>query len=350
MLAQSPISPWHWLGFITAVLVFLALDLGVFHRKARVVHFREALGWTTLSFLLAMAFALYFVRPHLGADGAKLFIAGYITELSLSMDNVFVMALIFGYFRVPEQYQHRVLFWGIIGALVMRGVMIGVGTAVIHTFEWTLYLFGAFLVFTGIRMSVAEDEGVDPEKNPVIRLARTFYPIAPHFDGQKFLTRVDGRRALTPLAVVLLMVETTDLVFAVDSIPAIFGLTQNPFIVFTSNVFAIICLRSLYFTLAGMMRYFRFLKIGLSVVLVFIGVKMLLDPHLEPGSEAEPLWFQVEIDPNVSLAVVGSIIFVSMITSVMAARWERRAPGQPPANPDDAPPPPVDGPSPGNPS
>jgi tellurite resistance protein TerC len=256
-----------------------------------------------------------------------IFVTGYITELSLSMDNVFVIALIFAYFRVPSQYQHRVLFWGIVGALIMRGVMIGLGAALIQRFEWLLYVFGAFLLFTGVKMLLAEEEGVEPEKNPVIRLARRLFPVTPEFDGQKFLSRLNHRTALTPLAIVLLMVETTDLVFAVDSIPAIFGFTQDPFIVFTSNIFAILGLRSLYFVLAGAIRYFRFLKVGLSVVLVFIGVKMLLDPHKHKGDTTEKLWFQVDIDARVSLAVVASIILISILISVVAARREKAAAG-----------------------
>jgi len=327
MLALTEITPWHWVGFVCAILIFLGLDLGVFHRQARVVRFREALAWTAVWFTMAMVFAYAIIRPQMGGKYPVLFVTGYITELSLSMDNVFVIALIFAYFRVPTEYQHRVLFWGIVGALVMRGAMIGVGVAVINAFTWMLYVFGAFLIYSGIRMNFTEEEGVHPEKNPVIRLARRLYPVTTTFESQNFLTVESGRRALTPLALVLLMVETTDLVFAVDSIPAIFAFTTDPFIVFTSNVFAILGLRSLYFVLAGAIGYFRYLKVGLCVVLVFIGVKMLLDPHIKP-EEAQlkkPLWFQLEIEPNVSLAVVASIIFVSILISVFAARTERKA-------------------------
>jgi tellurite resistance protein TerC len=342
LIEPTAITPWHWIAFVCGILIFLSVDLGVFHRQARVVRFREAAAMTALCFMLAMVFAFAFVRPKMGGDAAKLFIAGYITEWSLSLDNVFVIALIFGYFRIPNQYQHRVLFWGIVGALVMRGAMIGAGAAVISAFHWTLYLFGAFLVYTGIQMIFTEEEGVDPDKNPVIRLARKLYPVTPHFDGQKFFTGWQGRRALTPLAIVLLMVETTDLIFAVDSIPAIFGLTTDPFIVFTSNVFAILGLRSLYFVLAGAIGYFRYLKVGLALVLVFIGVKMLADPHKHERPEAEPLWFQFEIGPNVSLAVVASILIVSILLSVFAAHQEAKARSrpalakEPPASPDAA--------------
>ncbi len=322
MLAVVQITTWHWAAFIGAVLLFLSLDLGVFHRKAHVVKFGEALVWTVIWFLLAMAFAFAFVAPNMGEQKTVSFLTGYITELSLSMDNVFVIALIFAYFRVPTTFQHRVLFWGILGALIMRGTMIWLGVALINRFQWTLYIFAAFLIYTGIKMILSKDEGVEPEKNPVIRLARKFYPISKTFDGQNFFTTMDGVRALTPLAIALLMVETIDLVFALDSIPAIFGFTTDPFIVFTSNVFAILGLRSLYFVLANAIGYFRFLKVGLSVVLVFIGVKMLLDPHADVV--AKKFWFQVEMDSKISLAIVASIIFVSILTSVVVAWQEKR--------------------------
>jgi len=322
---QTDITPFHWAGFIVSVLLFLSLDLGVFHRRAHVVSFREALVWTAVWFSLAMVFTFSFVKPNMGEKKAVLFITGYITELSLSMDNVFVIALIFSYFRIPPEYQHRVLFWGIVGALIMRGLMILAGVGLIDRFQWILYLFGLFLVYTGVKMIVTEEEGVHPEKNPVIRLARKLYPVTSSFHGQKFFTRQDGRSALTPLAIVLLMVETTDLVFAVDSIPAIFGLTTDPFVVFTSNIFAILGLRSLYFVLAGAIGYFRYLKIGLSVVLVFIGVKMLLDPHGHEGPSAatKKFWFQIEIEPHISLTVVVSIILTSIVFSVIVARREQ---------------------------
>jgi tellurite resistance protein TerC len=324
MLAQIEITPVHYGGFIVVVLLLLSLDLGVFHRHAHVVKFTEAVAWTAVWFTLAMVFTFTFVRPNLGDEKAVLFITGYITELSLSMDNVFVIAVIFSYFRIPTEYQHRVLFWGILGALIMRGLMILAGVGLIQRFQWILYLFGLFLVFTGVKMLFAEEEGVHPERNPVIRLARRIYPVTTCFDGQKFFTRMNGRNALTPLAIVLLMVETTDLVFAVDSIPAIFGLTTDPFIVFTSNIFAILGLRSLYFVLAGAIGYFRYLKIGLSVVLIFIGIKMLLDPHIEEKDPlaARKLWFQVEIEPKIALSVVVSIIMTSVVFSVIVARRE----------------------------
>ncbi len=319
MLAAIQISAVHWIGFIVCVLAFLALDLGVFHRRAHVVKFQEALSWTVVWFSLAMLFALA-LRPLRGEREALEFLTGYLIELSLSMDNVFVIALIFSYFAIPAAHQHRVLFWGILGALVMRGLMIGAGVALIDWLHWVLYVLGAFVLFTGLKMLFVQTE-VHPEKNRVVRLARKLYPVTPNLDGQKFISRWQGRRALTPLALVLLMVETTDLVFAVDSIPAIFAVTTKPFIVFTSNVFAILGLRSLYFVLAGALGYFRYLKGGLSIVLVFIGVKMLLDPH----GRQPPLWFQVEIPVAVSLLVVAGILAISIVLSITATRREKRA-------------------------
>ena len=308
MFAATTITPWHWAGFIVCILIFLALDLGVFHRKAHVVKFKEALMWTSIWFVVAMAFSWWLGRTR-GSESAEMFITGYLLELSLSMDNVFVIALIFTYFRVPSQHQHRVLFWGILGALIMRGVMIAVGAALVSRFSWVLYIFGAFLLFTGVKMLFAGDGGVEPEHNPVLRLARRLFPVAPEFDGEKFFTHWNGRRALTPLALVLLMVETTDLVFALDSIPAIFGVTQDPFIVFTSNVFAILGLRSLYFVLANAIDYFRFLKYGLSLVLVYIGAKMLLVK-----------W--VHIPTRLSLGIVVGIIVVSILVSLILGKRE----------------------------
>ena len=317
MLALVEITGWHWGGFIVCVLFFLALDLGVFHREAHVVKFREALAWTAVWFSLAMCFALL-LRPLRGEREALEFVTGYLIELSLSMDNVFVIALIFSYFKVPPQYQHRVLFWGILGALIMRGVMIGAGVALISALSWILYVFGIFLIYTGIKMVFVDTE-VHPEKNQVLKLARRFFRVSPELDGQKFLTYYQGKRALTPLALVLLMVETTDLIFAVDSIPAIFGVTSKPFIVFTSNVFAILGLRSLYFVLAGAIGYFRYLKVGLALVLVFVGVKMLIAPHGET-----PNRFQYELPIAVSLLVVVGIIVASILASVIVARRERK--------------------------
>jgi tellurite resistance protein TerC len=321
MLAAVEILTARWALFVAAVVVFLALDLGVFHRRAHVVRFREALAWTCIWFTTAMLFA-WVIAPRMvegwGTVQSGEFVTGYILELSLSMDNVFVIAVIFSYFGVPREYQHRVLFWGILGALVMRAVMILGGVALVQRFHWLLYVLGVFLVYTGIKMLFGGDPEVHPERNWSIRMARKLCPVTSHFDGEKFLTRLDGRRALTPLALVLLMVETTDIIFAVDSIPAIFGVTQNPYIVFTSNVFAILGLRSLYFVLAGAIQYFQFLKYGLALVLAFIGVKMLVAK-----------W--VHIGTDVSLAVVLGVIFASVVISVLHA-WnqKRRQPASPP--------------------
>jgi tellurite resistance protein TerC len=318
MIGLIQITPWHWAAFILFVLFFLALDLGVFHRGSDTVKFKEALAWSALWFLLAMLFAgaLFFLR---GREESVQFTTGYLIELSLSLDNILVIALIFSAFRVPPEFQHRVLFWGILGALVMRGAMIAVGVALIHRFGWLLYVFGAFLVFTGVKMSFSDKDSIEPEKNPVLRLARKFFSVTPDFVGRKFFTRTGGRFLLTPLALVLLLVETTDLIFAVDSVPAVFSVTQNAFIVFTSNVFAILGLRSLYFVLAGALGYFRYLKFGLSVVLVFVGAKMLLDPHGQPEK-----WFQVEIPTNVSLMIVGTVVLIAIVLSTMVAEREKR--------------------------
>nr|NJM02972.1 TerC family protein [Desulfobacula sp.] len=296
----------HWTVFVLAVILFLAMDLGVFHRRAHVVKFKEALLWTVLWFSLALGFA-WGLHVFRGQEEALEFLTGYIVELSLSMDNVFVIALIFGYFQVPLAYQHRVLFWGIMGALIMRGIMIWAGAALVREFEWTLFIFGGFLVFSGAKLLFTREESVEPGKNILIRLARKFLPIAPSYDQQRFITVVNGRRMLTPLFLVLIMVEGTDLIFALDSIPAIFGITTKEFIVFTSNVFAILGLRSLYFALAGAIDYFRFLKFGLSLVLVFIGVKMLL------------LKF-IHIPTPVSLGIIGAIILGSIGVSLVS-RW-----------------------------
>ena len=307
MIAPVQITPWHWAGFILFVLVCIAVDMGAFHRRPRAVTFREALVWSAIWFSLAMLFAGLLV-PLRGREEATEFVTGYLIELSLSLDNILVIALIFTAFQVPPEFQRRVLVWGILGALVMRGAMIGVGAALVQNFDWVLYVFGVFLVAAGAKMFFAKPETVvAPEKNPVIRLARKLFPITPALEGQKFLTHFNGALALTPLALVLLLVETTDLIFAVDSVPAVFAVTQKAFIVFTSNVFAILGLRSLYFLLAGAIGKFRHLKAGLSVVLVFVGAKMLLDPH-----DHAPQWFQTKIPTVTSLLVVAAILAVAI--------------------------------------
>jgi tellurite resistance protein TerC len=300
------------------VLLCIAVDMGAFHRRPRAVTFSEALLWSGVWLTLAMLFAalLGVVR---GREESTQFVTGYLIELSLSLDNILVIALIFAAFQVPLEYQRRVLVWGIIGALAMRGLMIGVGAALVQHFNWVLYVFGAFLLLTGARMFFARPAAVEPEKNPVIRFARRLFPIAPAFDGQRFLTRYNGMLALTPLMLVLLLVETSDLIFALDSVPAVFAVTQKAFIVFTSNVFVILGLRSLYFLLAGAMNRFRHLKTGLAVVLVFIGAKMLLDPHDRP-----PQWFQVKIPTTTSLLVVALILTTAIGLSLAATKREQK--------------------------
>ena len=325
MLAVVEITCWHWVGFIACVLIFLALDLGVFHRHAHTVKFKEALVWSVVWFTLAMLFALG-LTPLRGKQEALQFVTGYLIELSLSMDNVFVIALLFTYFNIPREHQHRVLYWGILGALIMRGLMIGLGIALITLVDWVLYIFGAFLLYSGFRMLFVQSE-VHPENNRVVRWVRKLYPVTPDIHGQRFMIRWEGRRALTPLALVLVMVETTDLLFAVDSIPAVFAVTRKPFIVFTSNVFAILGLRSLYFLLADAIGYFRYLKYGLPAVLVFMGVEMLLDSH----DRLPPLWFQVDIPTSVSLLVVAGILLISIVLSVIAARHDKKQKGQNPS-------------------
>jgi tellurite resistance protein TerC len=308
MPAATPITTWHWVAFIGSVLVFVLLDLFVFHRGARPVTMKNALFWTTVTVVLALAFNALLLAWR-GKKEATEFLTGYIIELSLSMDNVFVIALIFGYFQVPTQYQHRVLFFGFIDALIMRGTFIALGTVAVKRFHWVLYLFGLLLLYTGVKMMLTKQEGVEPERNPLIRLARRFFPVSPAFDGPRFFTRLNGRFALTPLAIVLLAVETTDLIFAIDSIPAIFSITQDPFIIFTSNIFAILGLRSLYFVLVGALEYFRYLKYGLALVLVFVGLKML-------GEKLAP------ITASTSLVIVGGIILISILLSVFRAKQE----------------------------
>ena len=298
-----------WIGFNVMVLFLLALDLGVFNRKAHAVSVKEALGWSALWVSLAIGFGLW-IGQSMGRQAMLEFYAGYLVEQALSVDNLFVFILIFGYFRVPQELQHRVLFWGILGALLMRGAMIGAGAILLAQFHWIIYLFGAFLVYTGFKMAFGGGSDIEPEQNPVIRLVRRFVPLTTKFHGEQFFVREaiepGGalRRVATPLFVVLVLVETTDVVFAVDSIPAIFGVTRNPFLVYTSNVFAILGLRSLYFVLANIIGKFHLLKYGLSVVLAFVGVKMLL-------SEVRPIGI------GVSLGVVAGVLVGSVLLSLV---------------------------------
>ncbi|HSB87851.1 MAG TPA: TerC family protein [Ilumatobacteraceae bacterium] len=295
---------WMWLGFNLFVLAMLALDLGVFHRKAHVVAFKESIAWTVVWVALALLFngAIWYFA---GAQKALEFFTGYVIEKSLSVDNVFVFAMLFSYFAVPPLYQHKVLFWGILGALAMRAVMIALGAALIAQFSWIIYVFGAFLVLTGIKMAVKREEGIHPERHPMVRAFKGLMPVTSDYRQDRFFVAERGVRHATPLFVVLLLVEVSDLIFAVDSIPAIFAVTTDPFIVYTSNVFAILGLRSLYFALAGVMDKFHYLKIGLGVVLAFVGVKMLLahSPY--------------KLDTLLSLGVVVGILAMSVVASLL---------------------------------
>jgi tellurite resistance protein TerC len=294
---------WLYVGFILMVSVFLALDLGVFNRTPHVVKLSEALGWTAVWVTLALAFNgfVYYTR---GPVAAKEFFAGYLLEQSLSVDNIFVIILILRYFKVAPQYHHKVLFWGIVGAIFMRGLMIGVGAALIHAFDWIFYVFGAFLLFTGIRMAFAQEDPEELSENALVRLSRKFLRITDEFHQDHFTVIKNGLRYFTPLFVVLLTVEFTDLVFAVDSIPAIFAVTDDTFIVFTSNIFAVMGLRSLFFAVAGVMNLFHYLKYGLSLILSFIGVKMIIQN-----------WYHVPID--VALGVIAGVLGISIVASMM---------------------------------
>lgn len=313
-------SIWLWVGFNVVVLLMLALDLGVFHRKAHAVSMKEALTWSivwiSLSLLFNLVIYLYWDvmvpnSSYTNGEAALAFLTGYLIEKSLSVDNIFVFILIFSYFAVPAAYQHRVLFWGILGALIMRGTLILVGSVLLETFHWIIYVFGAFLVFTGIRMARQQEEELNPDENPVVKFFRRFMPVTENYEDDKFFIRRAGRLFATPLFLVLLVIESTDLVFAVDSIPAIFAITRDPFIVYTSNVCAILGLRALYFLLANVMHQFEYLKLGLAVVLSFIGVKMLLiDLYKIPVA--------------VSLTVVASVLTISIIASIIKTRREAR--------------------------
>lgn len=291
-----------WIAFITFVAVMLVLDLAVFNRGAHTIHFKEALGWSAFWISLAAAFAvlLYFWR---GKMPALEFTTGYLIEESLSVDNLFVFLLIFRYFKVPGPYQHKVLFWGIIGALVARFTFIIAGVVLIRRFHWIIYLFGAFLVYTGIKLFRSEGAEVHPESNPVVKWFRKVMPVTGDYVKDKFIVRSKGGICATPLLLVLILIETTDVLFATDSIPAVLAITRDPFIVFTSNVFAILGLRSLYFALAGMMEIFHFLHYGLAIILSFIGIKMLLSNH-------------VDIPTHIALGVVGGVLAISVVASL----------------------------------
>lgn len=298
-----------WIGFSLFILFMLSLDLGLFNRKAHTVRYREAAIWSAVWIALAMIFAAI-VFYFQGTDPGLKFLTGYVIELSLSVDNLFVFLLIFSFFKVPARVQHRVLFWGVLGALIMRLTMIFIGATLINRFHWILYIFGAFLVYTGFKMFRQEDSDIQPEENPLVRAVTRYIPITRHYEEQKFFTRVNGKLTGTLLLLVLVIVEVTDLVFAVDSIPAIFAITTNTFIVYTSNVFAILGLRSMYFLLAGVVEKFQYLRMGLAIVLTFIGIKMLIEA------------FHIVIPVWISLVVVATILLASVAASVI---WPKDA-------------------------
>jgi len=295
---------WAWGAFFAFITAMLALDLGVFQRENHVVGMKEALGWCAVWLTLALGFCALLWQWR-GPEPAQQFLAGYLIELCLSVDNVFVFILVFAYFKVEPRYQHRVLFWGIIGAVVMRAVFIILGVSVIERFHWILYVFGAFLVYTGAKMAIPGKEAeIDPEHNFAVKLFRRFFPVAPHNGHGRFFTVHEGRRMATPLFIVLIVIETTDLVFALDSLPAVLAITKDSFVALTSNIFAILGLRSLYFALSGIMGLFRYLKVGLALILVFIGCKMLIEPWLA-------------ITTGASLGVIGGVLTISVLMSVL---------------------------------
>jgi tellurite resistance protein TerC len=325
---------WLWTGFLVLVALFLALDLGVLNRRDHEIGAREALAWTAVWIGLSMMFAVlvYFMYDQhwfgigtahahkvSGREAAVQYVTGYLVEKSLSLDNIFVIALVFRHFQVPLKYQHRVLFWGIIGALLMRGAMIGAGVVLIEKFSWAIYVFGAFLIFTAIRMLVSKESAPDLENSRLVRVARRLYPVTGNLVGHRFFALVDGRRAITPLFLVLLIVETSDVVFAVDSIPAIFAITTDPFLVFTSNIFAILGLRSLYFALAQLLHRFYYLQYSLVVILAYVGVKMIVSEHFP-------------IPAPISLAVIMGVLVIGIVASIIKIRLGAKTEGEEPSS------------------
>jgi tellurite resistance protein TerC len=299
-----------WIGFVIFILAVLMLDLGVFHKKTHTVGFKESIIWSGVWIALAMAFNVIILYWR-GQEDFMLFLTGYVIEKSLSVDNLFVFLLIFGYFKIPNQYQHKVLFYGILGALIMRAVFIWAGIAVLEKFTWVIYLFGAFLVFSGIKMLLPQGDEHELEKSWVIVWTKKIFPTTPHFHSDKFFVKIDGRWMITPLFITLIFVEFSDLVFAVDSIPAIIGITNDPFLVFTSNVFAILGLRSLYFALKGFADMFHYLKFGLALILMFIGIKMLI-MH----------WYHMPV--HVTMGVIFTILLVSVLASIISNNRKKK--------------------------
>lgn len=321
MQELSGIPLWIWGSFFGLILGFLALDLGVFHRHAHEVKMKEALTWSAIWIGIACAFgaALYFYWPtiqpnsaYTPAQAAQSYFAGYLIEKALSVDNIFVFLLLFSYFKVPAMYQHRVLFWGIIGALVFRTIFIAAGAALLERFFWTMIIFGLFLIFTGIKMVAHKDKEMDPSKNPMVKLINRIMPVTKEYHGQKFFVNIDGKKWATPLFVCLMAVEFTDVIFAVDSIPAIFAITSDPFIVLTSNVFAILGLRALFFALAGLMQLFHYLSYGLAAILVFVGGKMLYN-YAE--KVIYPEWSKFDV--GLSLGIIATILIASIVASIL---------------------------------
>lgn len=305
---ETPLS--FWIAFNVGILVLLLLDLFVFHRSAHEVNLRESLLWSIIWIALSVCFGAL-VWHWKGADRGLEFFSGYLIEYSLSVDNIFIFVLIFTHFKVPREYQHTVLFWGVLGALIMRGIMIGVGVVLVERFHWIMYLFGAFLVFTGLRMFFQkEDDEAHLENMFIFRWVKKVLPLTSTYEGKHFTVRKNNRRFFTPLAVVLIMVESTDLIFALDSIPAIFSVTRDPFIVYTSNVCAVLGLRSLYFLLASFMQKVIFLKAGLAVVLSFVGIKMLIADIYQ-------------IPTVISLSVIGAVLVTAIVTSIFVSRWTK---------------------------
>lgn len=320
---ESVGTPLLWIGFILFVLAMLGLDLGVFHRRAHEVRVREALLWTAVWVALALLFnvGLYF---WFGPERALEFLTGYVIEKALSVDNIFVFLVIFSYFAVPAALQHRVLFWGILGALVMRAIFIFLGAALLQKFHWVIYIFGAFLVVTGVKLLLQRGSEVHPERNPLFRLFQRLVPSVSDYRGSHFSVVENGKRYATPLLLVLVAIEATDIVFAVDSIPAIFAITRDPFIVFTSNIFAILGLRALFFALAGVMGKFHYLRVGLALVLAFVGAKMMLTDLYK-------------IPIVASLAVVAALLTGSIVASLIRPLTEPPLPVPPPHGPPPSP-------------
>ncbi len=307
------IDAYVWAGFIAFVILLLAVDLGVFHRKSHEVKIKEALIWSAVWISLALIFN-YGIYFFLGKEKALEFLTGYLIEKSLSVDNLFVFIMLFKFFNVQPKYQHKVLFWGIMGALIMRAIFIFAGVALISKFHWVIYIFGAFLVFTGIKMLFHKDEKLAPDKNPLVKLFKKFFPVSEQMHGGNFFVKINSKTVATPLFIVLLVVEFTDLIFAVDSIPAILAISNDAFIIFTSNVFAILGLRALYFALAGITKYFHYLKYGLSAILVFVGVKMVI-----VGFYKIPIFYSLLTILGILLiSVLASVIFKNNIKNILA--------------------------------